>query len=73
LTSPKWIKDRPNINEGDVVVIVDADTPRNIWPKGIVTKVYTAKDGKVRIVDVRTISGVFKRPVTKIVKLDVKN
>ncbi len=36
---------------------------------GRVVKVFYGDDGKVRVVNVRTAKGIFKRPITKIVML----
>lgn len=71
LFSRKWSKDNRNVDEGDVVLIVDPDGPRNIWPKGVVLKTYPSRDGRVRIVDVKTSAGIYRRPVAKLVKLDI--
>lgn len=72
LYSRKWSKDNPSVCEGDVVLITDADIPRNIWPKGIIVKVYPSKDERVRTVNVKTSCGVYKRAVAKLIKLDVR-
>lgn len=61
----------PNLVVNDIVLIVDPNLPRNIWPKGKIVETFVAKDGHVRAVSVLTNSGVFKRPVAKIVKLEV--
>lgn len=45
--------------------------PRNVWPKGLVIKTYPSKDGRVRIVDVKIKNNIYKRPVVKLIKLDV--
>lgn len=64
---PKWFKDMENIQTGDIVVLVDENAPRNIWLKGIVTNTFPGDDGVVRVVDIKTSTGVFRRPVTKII------
>lgn len=71
MCSTKWSKDGPMLREGDVVLVTDQNTMRNVWPKGIILKTYPSKDGRVRIVDVRTVSGIFRRPVHRLIKLDV--
>lgn len=65
----------PNKNErplesGDVVVIMDHTLPRNTWPLGIVEQTYPGPDGKIRVVNIRTKTGVFKRPVSRLVVLE---
>ena len=39
------------------------------WPIARIVKTYPGKDGQVRVVDVRTSSGIYKRPITKLVPL----
>lgn len=63
---PKWQKMGRKLSIGDVVLIADANEPRNSWPRGVIDRVYPGGDGSVRVVDVRTASGVMKRPAHKI-------
>ncbi|XP_072937318.1 uncharacterized protein [Epargyreus clarus] len=58
------------LKSGDVVIIVDHTLPRNVWPMGVVERVYEGPDGGVRVADVRTKTGVFKRPVRKLVVME---
>lgn len=60
---------RRPLRVGDIVVIVDHTLPRNVWPKGVVERTYEGPDGGIRVADVRTKSGIFKRPTSKIVVL----
>ena len=39
------------------------------WPLAKVTQTYPGKDGLVRVVDVKTSKGIYKRPVTKVAVL----
>lgn len=57
---------------GDVVLVVDNTLPRNTWPMGIVVRTHPATDGSVRVVEIRTRTGVFRRPVSKLVVLEKK-
>lgn len=57
------------VNNGDLVIIADPLLPRNVWPRGIVTHTYPGPDGIIRIVDVQTKGGTFKRPTSKIIVL----
>jgi len=45
--------------------------PRNCWLRGIITATYPGKDGQVRVVDVKSQLGIFRRPATKICVLDI--
>ena len=66
----KWIQTVDNINVGDIVLLVDEQSPRNCWPMGRVVEVYTGRDGLVRSASVKTQSNIFKRPVTKMCPLE---
>ena len=67
----KWVKNMESVKIGNVVIIADNSLPRNAWPKGKVLRVYPGKDGNVRVADVQTKVGIYRRPVSKICVLDV--
>ena len=67
----KWHQRTTPVKKGDIVIIVDNTLPRGSWPKGIVTATYPGADNIVRVADVKTATGVFRRPVTKLCVLDV--
>nr|XP_049693327.1 uncharacterized protein LOC126053911 [Helicoverpa armigera] len=60
--------ERP-LQTGDVVLIADGTLPRNVWPMGIVERTHPGPDGGIRVAEVRTRTGVFRRPVSKLVVL----
>ncbi|XP_065088423.1 uncharacterized protein LOC135709905 [Ochlerotatus camptorhynchus] len=66
----KWLGEVKPIQIGDLVMIVN-ETRRNSWERGIVVKVYTGKDGRIRSADVRSATGIHQRPLTKLAVLDV--
>ena len=66
----KWTQTRPNLSKGDLVMIADEVTPRNLWPLGLVTDAIRGRDGLVRSVRVKTRKTELLRPVTKIVLLE---
>jgi hypothetical protein len=68
----KWNRRTTPIKVGDVVIVVDDLLTRNSWPKGIIESIVPGKDGVICVVTVRTTSGVYKRPVSKICVLDVR-
>ena len=39
------------------------------WPLGKIIEVYPGQDGLIRVVSVKTASGVYKRPVNKVALL----
>ena len=67
----KWTEEKPNVKKGDVVLICDENTPRNVWPMGLVIEAKVGRDNLVRTVRVKTKSSELVRPVTKIVMLEV--
>ncbi|XP_067628058.1 uncharacterized protein [Eurosta solidaginis] len=56
----------------DIVIIVDENSKRCSWPKGIVVDIHHSKDGQVRSAIVRTADGLVTRPAVKLAKLDIK-
>ncbi|XP_052753091.1 uncharacterized protein LOC128201148 [Galleria mellonella] len=66
LPRQKWYHDEDSVRVGDLVLVVDPNLPRYSWPVGIIEAVYPGKDGRVRVVDVRSNRGVMKRPVTRV-------
>ncbi|XP_054652021.1 uncharacterized protein LOC129192244 [Dunckerocampus dactyliophorus] len=69
----KWQDKRPNIHEGDVILLKDNQAKRNEWPVGIVTKTFPGEDGLVRKVEVAVVKDgirkTFFRPVVNLVLL----
>ena len=69
----KWSEKSSNLREGEMVLIADSSVPRGSWPLARVTRAFPGQDGLVRVVEVNTPKGVYKRPVTKIVRLELDN
>ncbi len=69
----KWTKQKPDLQEGDIVLIKDIQAKRNEWPLGLIVKAIPSSDSKVRKVMVKTLSqGIIKeylRPISDIVLL----
>ena len=60
-----------NLQADDVVLIVESDTPRGLWPPARVTEVLPGPDGRVRTVRLITTTGAtFTRPATKVALLE---
>ena len=62
----KWYKVRENASVGDIVVVIDPEISRSKWQMGIIENVFPGKDGLVRSVNVRTRTGTYDRPITKL-------
>jgi hypothetical protein len=67
----KWFGQSVPVKVGDLVFIADGDLRRNQWPRGIVTETFSGPDGKVRVANIKTQDGLFRRPVVKLCVLDV--
>ena len=66
----KWIRPKRNVKPGDLVLVVDSNTPRSAWPLARVIKTFPGRDGHVRNCEVRTGHNVFERPIQKLVLLE---
>ena len=65
----KWQGTEHNLKQGDIVLLVDENSERCRWPKGIVIEAFPSKDNLVRKVKIKTQHSVFERPVHKLVLL----
>lgn len=71
-TTQKWHEACRDLREGDVVHVADDDKKsKATWPLARVTQVLRGRDGKVRNVVLQTSSGIIRRPVQRLVKLEV--
>jgi len=55
---------------GDVVLVMNSDTPRGTWPLGIIVCVHPGQDSRVRVVKVQVGQTVYTRPVTALCLLE---
>ncbi|XP_014676416.1 PREDICTED: uncharacterized protein LOC106816352 [Priapulus caudatus] len=66
----KWTEPQENIKVGDIVLVADSSTPRNLWPLARVMQVYPGKDGLVRSATVKTRTAALSRPIHKLCLLE---
>ena len=66
----RWLTVTRNFQVGDLVLVLCENTPRSLWPLGLVVSVSTSDDGLVRSVEVKTKSTVLRRPINKLVFLE---
>ena len=66
----KWHNISRNLAEGDLVLISGENTPRGVWPMGIVQEVFEGKDGLVRSAKIKTKASLLVRPVVKCILLE---
>ena len=70
MSRSKWNTIRKSIKVGDVVLLVDDQTPRSSWKMARVTDVHLSDDNLVRSVKIRLADGSsFQRPVQKLIHL----
>ena len=65
----KWHHPSRNICVGDIVILQEDNLIPSKWPLARVIKVHAGKDDLVRVVTVKTNSGTYKRPISKIALL----
>lgn len=65
----KWRDLTPDLAVGQVVMIVDSQLPRAMWPVGKISKVFPGADGVVRSAEVQVKDHTYIRPVVKLVTL----
>ncbi|XP_047992014.1 uncharacterized protein LOC125230827 isoform X2 [Leguminivora glycinivorella] len=58
-----------NLEINDIVLVVDPDLPRGVWPLGRILQVFPGRDGIVRVADVATKGGILRRPARKLARL----
>lgn len=67
----KWNRDCSPLQEGTLVLVTDERYPPSKWPLGRVTKTHEGKDGRIRVVSVRTQTTILKRPIVKLCPLPI--
>ncbi|XDV33821.1 hypothetical protein PO909_004089 [Leuciscus waleckii] len=66
---PKWRTDNPNLQLNTVVLILDPQLPRSLWPVGKVISLHPGKDGRCRVADVQVGDKQYTRPVARLIPL----
>ena len=63
----KWLKRNPyKLKEGMILLIKDENRMKDLWQKGIITKIICSKsDGIARTVELKTLKGKLVRPIQK--------
>ncbi|XP_076847529.1 uncharacterized protein LOC143493189 [Brachyhypopomus gauderio] len=65
----KWKTESANLQVGDVVMIVDNQLPRALWPVGKVLQVFAGPDKRIRSAEVSVKGRTYIRPVARLVSL----
>ena len=68
----RWAEIQRNLKVDDLVLILDEQKPRSLWPLGRILEAIKGRDGLVRTVRIKTGQTVLTRPITKVVFLEGK-
>ncbi|XP_055622591.1 uncharacterized protein LOC129766753 [Toxorhynchites rutilus septentrionalis] len=68
----KWTKASKNVTPGVVVLLKEDNLPPQSWRLGKIVNVYPGIDSTVRVVDVQTSTGLYRRPVSKLAPLPIE-
>lgn len=69
----KWNDEQKPLQVGDLVLVVDPESPRNVWPKGVVQQVFRSKDGRIRQIDVKTKTGIWRRSTARVAPISLSD
>lgn len=67
----KWDSQSPNAKPGMLVIIKEDNLPPLEWPLGRIIKCYLGPDNRVRVVDIKTATGVCKRAIHRLSPLPI--
>lgn len=69
----KWRDTHPNVIVGNLVTLKDQNLPPLQWRMGKITEIMPDKDGVVRVVHVKTATGMFTRAIHEFAPLPSSN
>ena len=67
---PKWNQETRPLQENDLVLVIEDNTPRGHWPLGRIVQPLPGPDQRTRAAKVRVRSGILTRPVSKLCLLE---
>ena len=65
----KWRTSQDNIKTDDLVLIKEDSLVATHWLKGRILQTFSGQGGKVWVATVKTVNGIYRRPITKLVVL----
>ncbi|RMX60566.1 hypothetical protein pdam_00001472 [Pocillopora damicornis] len=68
---PKWTSEFRDLEVGDIVLVIQPDTPRGRWPLGPIAEVYPGRDGHTRVAKVACGVKTVLRPINKLIPLGI--
>lgn len=70
LNRPKWTRVHRNFQLNDLVIIKEDNLPSSRWKLGRIIGTLPGLDGLVRSVELKTATGILKRPIVKLAFLE---
>ncbi|XP_055714378.1 uncharacterized protein LOC129808617 [Phlebotomus papatasi] len=67
----KWRHNQQNVKVGEIILFLDETQSGSKWVLGQVSAVHPGRDGKVRVLTIRTPRGTYTRAITKTARLSV--
>ncbi|XP_065089199.1 uncharacterized protein LOC135710528 [Ochlerotatus camptorhynchus] len=67
----KWTKSEPNVKMGTIVLLMEDNLPVQSWRLGQIVALYPGRDDVIRVADVKTATGVFRRSIRKLAPLPI--
>ncbi|CAG7837371.1 unnamed protein product, partial [Allacma fusca] len=69
---PKWLELKPAMNVGDLVLVKDERLPPMKWKLARIMEAHNGPDGVARVFTIKTVDGIFKRPLVKLSPLPLE-
>ena len=66
----KWNLPSHNLSVDDLVLVVNQKTQRKDWLLTRVTRIFPGKEDTIRVCEVKTKCGLYKKPVAKLALLE---
>ena len=64
------MREKGNLVIGDLVLVVDDNSPRGRWLLGRVIKTFPGPDDRVRVAEIKTSTSTLTRPISKLCLLE---
>nr|XP_029725288.1 uncharacterized protein LOC115265164 [Aedes albopictus] len=69
----KWTKSEPNVKLGTIVLMMEENQAVQSWRLGRIAALHPGQDGVVRVADVKTAAGIFRRSIRKLAPLPIED
>lgn len=69
----KWTRKRNNISVGTLILLKEDNLPPLKWKLGRVADTHAGSDGNIRVVTVKTQDGLYRRAISKICVLPIRD